>query len=172
MWSSVTIPGIPRILLADLTEDSQGWEFTFTNRLCLALRKSGLDIERLEKVGELQQSDFNCLLVLAHSHSNFLDTLRSQQLPPYLLAICGTDDFSPQLSESVLKSTPAITPLAIAPLSPVTPREAGLFYLKFFTELKLHSKDDISGKMVWFSFSKAKELLKRRRYTGKYGARC
>ena len=172
MWSSVTIQGVPRILIADLTQNSQGWEFTFSNRLCLALEKSELHVKRIEQVVELQQFDFNCLLVFAHSRSNFLDTLRSQQLPQYLLAVCGTDDFDRQLSESVLKSTPAITPLAIAPLSSVTPREAGLFYLKFFTELKLHSKEDISGKMVWFSFSKAKELLKRRRYTGRLGVRC
>jgi hypothetical protein len=57
-------------------------------------------------------------------------------------------------------------------MSPMSAREAGLFYLKFFTELNLHSKDHISGKMVWFSFSKAKEFLKRRRYSAKFGARC
>ena len=27
-------------------------------------------------------------------------------------------------------------------------------------------------KMVWFSFSKARELLKRRRYQAKFGVRC
>ena len=44
--------------------------------------------------------------------------------------------------------------------------------LKFFTEMGLHSSDDITGKMVWFSCSKARELLRRRRLVGKVGVRC
>ncbi|HEY7160771.1 MAG TPA: hypothetical protein VH815_05900, partial [Acidobacteriota bacterium] len=99
-------------------------------------------------------------------------TISSQHPLSYLLAICSTDGFDAESAESVLKSNPPIAPMMIVPQSTMSQREAGLFYLKVFTELKLHSSDSISGKMVWFSVSKAKELLKRRRYGAKFGARC
>lgn len=189
MWSSVTVPGAPQILMVDTTRNVQGWEHAFFDRLRGSLQRSELQMEgnsplRPKHAAELPASlirfDFNCLLLFAHPESEsdsklsvFWDSLRLQpNLPPFLLAVCSTPNFDPQVTEEVLKSTPAVTPLAIAPLSPMTPREAGLFYLKFFTELKLHSADSISGKMVWFSFSKARELLRRRRYSARFGVRC
>jgi hypothetical protein len=166
MWSSVTIPGVPRILMLDLTQNVHGWEYAFFDRLHLALKKSGLQVEegplRSDQSIELQQFRFNCLLVFAN---DILDLLPLDQ--PYLLSLCSAESFDPELSDQVLKHVPSI-----APMSPMSAREAGLFYLKFFTELNLHSKDHISGKMVWFSFSKAKEFLKQRRYSAKFGARC
>jgi hypothetical protein len=168
MWSSISIPGIPRILMADDTQNQQGWEHAFSDRLYQSLKKSGLQMEAdapLHASGnQLSEYQFNCLLIFAHSPTDVLETLRPQNLSPHLLAICSTDGFDAESGESILKSNPATSPIIIVPLSAMSPREAGLFYLKFFTELKLHSKDSISGKMVWFSFSKAKELLKRRRY--------
>jgi hypothetical protein len=176
MWSSISIRSVPRILMADATQNQQGWEHAFSDRLYQSLRKSGLHMEAdasLQAGGiQLGEYQFNCLLILAHSLTDVLETLGSQNLPPYLLAICSTDGFDAESGESILKSNSPIAPIIISPLSAMSPREAGLFYLKFFTELKLHSKDSISGKMVWFSFSKAKELLKRRRYAAKFGARC
>ena len=44
--------------------------------------------------------------------------------------------------------------------------------MEFFTELELHFEDSITGKMVWFSGSKARELLRRGRLLGKSGVRC
>lgn len=176
MWSSVSIPGVPRILMADTTQNRQGWEHAFSDRLYQSLKKSGLHMEAdvpLHTGGnQLSEYQFNSLLIFAHSPKDVLETLRSQNLSPYLLAICSTDGFDAESGESILKSNPAIAPIIIVPLSAMSTREAGLFYLKFFTELKLHSRDSISGKMVWFSLSKAKELLKRRRYTAKFGVRC
>jgi hypothetical protein len=170
MWSSVNIAGSPRILLVDATED------VLSDRLYKALKKTGLQMEldaplKIQSSAELsrlKEYQFNCILLFVDLEKDVVDALRSQKLPPYLLAVSATERFDPEVSESILKSNP----LAIAPLSIMSPREAGLFYLKFFTELKLHSTDSISGKMVWFSFSKAKELLKRRRYTAKFGVRC
>jgi hypothetical protein len=172
MWSSVNVPGPPRILIVDTTQNREGWENDFSDRLYQSLNKAGLQMEtdaplRMEE-NQLSAYEFNCLLLFAHSQKSVLEALGSQHLPPYLLAIFSTTGFD----ESFLKSTPPIAPLVIAPMSSITSREAGLFYLKFFTELNLHSKDSISGKMVWFSFSKAKELLKRRRYAAKFGVRC
>lgn len=189
MWSSVSVPGPPRILMVDTTQNVQGWEHTFFERLHGSLQRSELQIEgdsplRPRHAAELTASlagfDFNCLLLFGHAESEsdsklsiFWDSLRLQpRLRPFLLAVCSPPNFDSQVSEEVLKSTSAVTPLAIAPLSRMTPRESGLFYLKFFTELRLHSADNISGKMVWFSFSKARELLHRRRYSAKFGVRC
>ncbi|HSE43623.1 MAG TPA: hypothetical protein VLH08_22875 [Acidobacteriota bacterium] len=175
MWSSVTIPGSPRILVADATQNAQGWEHEFANRLYRSLQKTGLQmvgsvplfLNESEDLNALQ-SEFNCLLLFTHS-----DFLREQQeLPSCLLAVCATESVDPKISELLLKSNPPVVPFAIVPQSEMTAREAGLFYLKFFTELQLHSKDSISGKMVWFSFSKARELLKRRRYHAKFSVRC
>ena len=82
------------------------------------------------------------------------------------------EDYDPETTHDILKSPTNFAPLAVAQGSPLTPREAGLFFLKFFIELDLHSSDEISGRMVWFSWSKARELLRRRRLTGVVEVRC
>lgn len=174
MWSSVSIPGVPRILMFDATQNKEGWEHAFSDRLYQSLEKSGLQMEAGAPlhVNELNNYQFNCLVFFTHSPKDVLETIGFKQLSSYLLAICSTDGFDAESGETILKSNPPVAEMVIAPLSTMSAREAGLFYLKFFTELKLHSTNSISGKMVWFSFSKAKELLKRRRYTAKFGVRC
>jgi hypothetical protein len=192
MWSSVSIPGAPRILLVDATRNYQGWENAFSDRLYAGLQRTELQMQGKAPVRAGDPSEltvclsdfvFNCLILFAHAESQqagpgaelgiFWNWLGLQpQLPLFLLAVLSCPGFNPQVSEEILKSIPVVAPLAIAPLSPMAPREAGLFYLKFFTELKLHSTDNISGKMVWFSFSKARELLRRRRYSARFGVRC
>jgi hypothetical protein len=178
MWSSITIPGSPRILFVDATQNIQGWEHEFSDRLYQSLRRSELHMLengplRVREVTELKLNDFafNCMILFAHAETEVSLPHLESGLHPFLLAVCS-QNFDPRVSEEVLKSTPTVVPIAIAPLSSMTPREAGLFYLKFFTELKLHSSDHISGKMAWFSFSKARELLRRRRYSAKFGIRC
>lgn len=176
MWSSVSIQGAPRILMIDVTQNKEGQEFAFSERLYQSLKKSELQMGSHEPLHTIPTHfgdyQFNCLLIFAHSHQDVLETIGPQRLPSYLLAISSTDGFDASSGGSILKSNPPIAPIMIAPQSTMSLREAGLFYLKFFTELKLHSTDSISGKMVWFSFSKAKELLKRRRYAAKFGVRC
>ena len=99
--------------------------------------------------------------------------LNSQvELPPLVFAACTWESYDPSVSREILESPDTFAPLALAPQSPLTPREASLFLLKFFTELDLHSTDSITGRMVWFSHSKARELLRRRRLAGKVGLRC
>ena len=172
MWSSISIEGVPRILMIDVTQSKEG----FSDRLYQSLKKSGLQMagdKPLHTIpSHLSDYQFNCLLIFARSAKDVLETIGSPHLSSYLLAICSTDGFDAKSGESILKSDPPIASMVITPLSAMSLRESGLFYLKFFTELKLHSTNSISGKMVWFSFSKAKELLKRRRYTAKFGVRC
>lgn len=179
MWSSITIPGSPRILFVDASRNIHGWEYEFSDRLYQSLQRSQLQMLgntplRVGNVTELKLNEliFNCLILFANAEPEFSLPRLDSELPPFLLAILSSPTFDPDMSEEVLKSTPAVAPMVIAPLSAMTAREAGLFYLKFFTELKLHSTDQISGKMVWFSFSKARELLRRRRYAAKFGIRC
>ncbi len=178
MWSSITIPGSPRILLVDATGNTQGWEHEFTVRLYRSLQRSELQMVgnaplHVRIPAELTLNDFafNCMILFAHAKPED-NLLPLEAVPPFLFALCNCQSFDARVSEEVLKTAPSAPPIAIAPLSSMTSREAGLFYLKFFTELKLHSSDHISGKMARFSFSKARELLRRRRYSAKFGIRC
>lgn len=191
MWSSVTIPEKPSILVVDASRNLEGWEYEFMDRLFSSLRRSRLllvretpvRIEETQELGPYLSAGFNCILFFSHGEGErVLPHARMRthwewlnlhgQLSPKLFAGCMSQSYDPAASQQVLESSQTFAPLALAPHSPLTQREAGLFLLKFFTELNLHSAESISGKMVWFSFSKARELLRRRRYTGKFGVRC
>ena len=76
------------------------------------------------------------------------------------------------MGSELLRGSTDLAPFALAPTSPLTPREAGLYFLKFFIELHLHAPSEISGRMVWFSASKAAALLRRRGLAGTVGVRC
>jgi hypothetical protein len=128
------------------------------------------------------QEAFNCVLLLGHGDveealpqaklRNYWDWFNSQVHLPKLFAACTWESYDPEVSQEILQSPNTFAPLALAPQSPLTPREAGLFILKFFTEMDLHSSNSVTGRMVWFSCSKARELLRRRRLPGKVGVRC
>ena len=179
-WSEVSIPGKPKILLADASRNLTGWESGFCERVFRSLKRSGLEMHgdsplRIEKSEDLllYWEDCKCLLLCTHELKRYWTSLQSiQNLSPKLFAVCTWESYDPEISKQVLEARSSFASAAVVPQSPVTPREAALFYLKFFAELELHSGDQISGKMVWFSFSKAKELLKHRRYSGKFGVRC
>ena len=192
MWSSVTIPGKPTILVVNASQDVEGWESDFCQRLFGALQRRGLQMlgdgpAELRSPADLSQlglpETYNCVLLFAHAgtakespHAQlraYWDHLNSRsEGQDTLFAVCTWEDFDPETTHDILKSPTNFAPLAVAQGSPLTPREAGLFFLKFFIELDLHSSDDISGRMVWFSWSKARELLRRRRLTGVVEVRC
>ena len=192
MWSQTNIPGEPRLLIVDGSGNVQGWESEFCDRIWNILTRKGFQL-----VGEAplrtanpedlaepcrDQDSFNCLFLACHGKSmhsdhaslaDYWDWLSQHQgLEPKLLAVCTWEDHDPDTSESVLESGDNVASLAIAPQSPLSPRAAGLFYMKFFTELGDHSSGSINGRMVWFSCTKARELLKRRRLPGQIGMRC
>ena len=191
MWSPASINGRPRLLLIDGSRDLAGWEASFCDRLFAGLKR------RLAVAGEgplraaapdallryvelLRQA--NCLLVVGHGGQTdppawaellgYWEWLRSHVDGPKLFAGCSWQSYDPRLSQAVLDKTGAFAPLALVPQAPVEPRTAGLYLLKFFTELALHSEERVTGKMVWFSASKARELLKRRGLTGAFSVRC
>ena len=193
LWSSVSIPGRPTILMVDASCNQMGWEFEYCDRLYASMKRRGLHLKgtapvRVKDPEKLlphlePQGSFNCILMFGHGQgeniapgselSGYWDWLNSHVHPAEVLfATSMWESHDPLVAKEILESPASFAPLALAPKSPLTPRETSLFFLKFFTELELHSSDNITGKMVWFSCSKAKELLRRRRLTGKVGARC
>src|SRR6185312_15389489 len=116
MWSSVSIPGTPRILMVDVTQNKDGQEYAFADRLYQSLKKSELKMDAdapLHTIPNLSDVQFNCLLIHTHSPKDVLETISSQDLSSYLLAICSTDGFDAGAGESVLKSNPPVAPIMI-----------------------------------------------------------
>ena len=186
VWSAATIPGPPSLLVVDASDARDGWEADFCRRLAGSLRRRGLNVALAERPDDLRPRleatpPPNCLLLAGHATpSTQANGLRAtwewlqahEALPPMLVALCTWSDHDPDLSRELLRGATDLAPFALAPTSPLTPREAGLYFLKFFIELHLHAPDEISGRMVWFSASKAAALLRRRGLAGTVGARC
>lgn len=193
LWSSVSIPGKLRVLIVDASGDVGGWESELFARLFTSMKRRGLHLigsaparakHPADMLPDLEPQD-TCNTILLFSRGegqgvpagaglgSYWSWLNSQSgLAPKLFAVCPWESYDPEVCRQILESPETFAPLAIAPQSPVTPRDANLYLLKFFTELHLHSDDTITGRMVWFSASKARELLRRRRLTGKFGTRC
>ena len=192
-WSETTIPGKPRLLVVDSSRNAQGWEAEFCSRIYRVLQRKQmrlagegpLRVDRPQDVSEalLDQEAINCIFLFSHgvgphateesNLSSFWNWLCScEGLSPKLLAVCTCEDYDADTSESILTAEDSFASFAIVPQSPVSPRAAGLFFLKFFTELDMHAPDEITGKMVWFSRSKAREFLRKRHLAGEIGMRC
>jgi len=193
LWSQITIPGKPRILIVDGTRNTQGWENEFADRILTVLKRKGLDLvgdvplqpskpQDLNVVLDCQDS-FNCLFLLCHGKdadvpedtklaAYWASLSKRGTLTPKLLAVCCWETPGPETGESILDARDSFAQIALVPGSALSQRAAGLFYLKFFTELDLHADDSIMGKMVWFSHAKAREILKRRSLPGEIKMRC
>ena len=192
-WSDTTIPGKPRLLLVDSSRNVQGWEADFCSRMYRVLERKRmrlagegpLRVNRPEELTEalLDLEGFNCIFLFSHGdgqNTTEESNLRSywhwmsshEGLSQKLLAVCTCEDYDPDTSQSILTAEDSFAPFAIVPQSTLSPRAAGLFFLKFFTELDMHAPDEITGKMVWFSRSKARALLQKRHLAGEIGMRC
>ena len=192
-WSDITIPGKPRLLVVDGSRNVEGWESEFCDRICNVLSRKEMELasdgplraDRPQDVADalLDQESFNCIFMIGHAGgpqtpeesklSNFWDWLSNYEgMAPKLLTICTCEDYDPDTSQSILTAKDSFAKFAIVPQSPLTPRVAGLFFMKFFTELDVHAADAITGQMVWFSCSKARELLRKRHLSGEIGMRC
>ena len=192
MWSLTVIETPPVVLLVDASRNLAGWESEFCDRLFTAMARREL---RLAGNGPLRVSEpeqmephllslqsASCVLLVGHGKEappsaaaevgRHVTWLKANVAGAKLLAVCSWQDYSSTLTEELLKAPSDFAPLAVAQQSPVTAREAGLFFLKFFTELDLHSENEMSGRMVWFAWSKAKELLNRRGLRGRFGVRA
>ncbi len=191
MWSQSSILGKPALLVVDGSGDRLGWESEFCQRVFNVLRRkrialvgeAPLKIDRPEGLSEAlqDQSAFNCIFLLGHAgrvseKSNLSDfwgwLSEFDGLTSKLLAACTFEDHDPETSQSILSAEDSFAQFAVVPESPISPRAAGLFFMKFFTELEFHAPDAITGRMVWFSHAKARELLRKRRLEGELGIRC
>ena len=190
-WSPTTIPGKPRLLVVDGSRNYQGWEAEFCSRIFNVLRRKGMNLvgdgplkaDRPQDLSEalLDQGAFNCIFLVGHGsqvpedskQSSFWAWLSSHDgLAKKLLAVCTFEDQDPETSRSILTAEDSFAQFAIVPESPLLPRAAGLFFMKFFTELDFHAPDGITGRIVWFSHAKARELLRKRHLSGDIGMRC
>ena len=76
LWSSVTIPGRPTILMVDASRNQMGWEFEYCDRLFASMKRRGLHLEgsapvRVKDPEELLPhleawGSFNCILLFGH----------------------------------------------------------------------------------------------------------
>ena len=180
MWSQVSIEGRPRLLVVNACAEVGGDEAEFCRRLFGALRRRGVDVvgqgplDVADAGAVLASADRpNCLFLLAEGGSaeESWAHLRQRVQKPLFLSVCSLGGADPQVAENVLAGG-GVAPLAVVQEGSMTARAAGLYFLKLYTELSLHSEDSITGKMLWFSAAKARELLKRRRLEGKVGVRC
>ena len=192
-WSQTTIPDKASTLVVDGSQNVQGWEAEFCDRLFTVFGRKGMHLFgdsplRVERPDDLShaiydQETFNCIFLIGHDGNSELpetSKLRSfwgwlssnEDLTPKLLAVCTCDGYDPETSQLILSAEGTFAQLAVVQQSPLSPRAAGLFFMKFFSELNDHTADAITGKMVWFSYSKAREILRRRRLSGELGMRC
>lgn len=190
-WSQITIPGKPRLLVVDGSRNVLGWESQFCDRISNVLVRKEVDLvaggavringpEELAPLLRDQQA--NCIFLLFHGHKqdgqtatlgDYWKWLAGQNdLAETLLAVCTYEGHDPATAQAIMDAGDSFAKLAVAQQSDMSLRAAGLFYMKFFTELDLHAYDSITGKMVWFSHSKAREILKRRNLPGRMGLRC
>ena len=180
------------MLVVDASRNLAGWESEFCDRLFTAMARRGLGLvgsgslrvggpQKLERHLRALESG-SCVLLIGHGEEtapsaaveiqSYVAWLKANVAGPKLLAACTWQNYDPALTEELLKAPNDFAPLALAQQSPVTAREAGLFFLKFFSELYLHSENQMSGRMAWFSWSKAKELVNRRQLEGRFGLRA
>jgi hypothetical protein len=191
MSSTIIIGAPPALLLIDVSRNHAGWESAFCDRLFTAMVR-----RRLMLVGDscvrvvapehlephlVSLSSASCVLLFGQSMEpangldvgilNYIAWLKANLVGPKLLAVCSWQNYDPTLADELLKGPDDFVSLVLTQQSPVTSHEAGLFFLKFFSELDIHSETHMSGRMAWFSWLKATELLKRRRLKGRFGLR-
>ena len=188
-WSDVTVPGRPRVLVLDAVPDGSGWEAEACRRIAASLVRRDIAVvggsplpvagaDDIRSAIEIS-SNFNCVFVCARADASpsaadcwgVLRTCLAGESK--LFAMCTWDSADPGLSADVLRAEETFAPIAVAQQEPMTGRGASLFFMKFFVELDMHSEStsSMTGKMVWFGHSKAREIMRRRHYEGRVGLR-
>ena len=181
-WGDASIEGRPRVLTIDITANREGWEHDSAHRVHAGMLRRNISVAVDEPLmgatSELARlingaGEFNAMLLLCRPEDNDAAEQIWSQLQEIttdaLLAICTWDVAEPVLASEVDESIGLFGQLAVVQESSMTVRGAGLFFMKFFAELDLHSEstESMTGKMVWFGHSKAREILRRRNYEGR-----
>ena len=188
-WSQTSLPGRPSVISIDATQDTHGWESEAAARVTNSLVRRDIRVvsggvivaNGLEEVVSSLRppGGYNCILIFAGTEgevpaaslwSELKARLGGQQK---LFALCTWDGADGRVSEDVLKGRDHFGVMGVAQQTPLSGRAAGLFFMKFFAELDLHSHatESMTGKMVWFAHSKAREILRRRHLDGRIGLR-
>ena len=189
-WSDVTVPGRPHVLAIDACADANGWEADSASRVVASLTRRDIPVATggpiaitdPDQIGQALSSndDYNAILLLARADrepgvAQFWEAMRSElRGKEKLLAVCTWDSSDESTAGEVLESPETFAHIAIAQQTPLSVRGAGLFFMKFFVEVDMHSEstESMTGKMIWFGHSKAREILRRRKYDGRVGLRC
>ncbi|MBM3925003.1 MAG: hypothetical protein FJ320_03305 [SAR202 cluster bacterium] len=189
MWSPTVVEGKPRLLVIDASRNAAGWEAEAAGRFASTMLRRGIDVmggvplrvaspEELEGYGR-QFAEANCLVLLTQGQAGgaadlkaYWEWLAGHVSGPKLVTACSWGDYDASVNGLILGKQQTFAPLSVAPRAPVSQREGSLFLLKFFIELALHTEGQMTGKMVWFSWSKARALLKRRRLNDNFGVRA
>ena len=181
-WGDATIEGRPRVLAVDITGNREGWEHDSAHRVHSSMPRRKIAVASEDPlIGEISElakmingaGKFNAMLLLCRPADSDAAAQIWGQLKEIsteaLLAICTWDTAEPLLASAVRESTGSFGQLAVVQESPMTVRAAGLFFMKFFAELDMHSEttNSMTGKMVWFGHSKAREILRRRNLEGR-----
>ena len=188
-WSEVIVQGRPRVLVLDAVADRGGWEAEATHRIAASLVRRDIPVVSgapvvvagSDDISSAIKStdDFNCIFLSARAEKSpsAAECWRALQASlagqTKLFAMCTWDSADPDVGSEVLGGEETFAPIAVAQQEPMTGRGASLFFMKFFAELDMHSEstNSMSGKMVWFGHSKAREIMRRRHYAGRVGLR-
>ena len=184
-WSDVIVPGRPHVLVLDAVADRHGWEAEACQRIAASLVRRNIAVvggspipvagaDDLRSAIE-SASDYNCVFLSARADASpsaaecwaaLKEALAGETK---LFAMCTWDSADPDVSADVLAAEDTFAPLAVVQQEEMTGRGASLFFMKFFAELDMHSEStsSLSGKMVWFGHSKAREIMRRRHYDGR-----
>jgi hypothetical protein len=193
LWSPVRIEGKPSILIVDASYNLEGWERAFCARLYGIMSRRGLALAGDGPIVVRDPEDFlsqtgsnisyNSVLLVGYGlgsralgpdlFSYWVSLSSTQDRAPKLFAACylGSQDHT-EANGTILKSPNTVFPIALSSQLPLSARASGLFFIKFFTELELHSDGQVTGKMAWFSCAKANELLRKRKLEGKVLVKC
>ena len=187
LLSTTVIQRSLSLLILDATDEHTGSEADISTRLQITLSKRGLPFAAPSSIAIASPADLSahddvlasasCVVVLGSTDAHpglclgIWNALANHDPTPKLAIACQFGAHDPTLTDTVLNAASVWAPIAIAPQSPVGHRDGGLFLLKFLTEVQLHSGEQITGRMAWFSWKKAGELLKRRSLVAQFGLR-
>jgi hypothetical protein len=185
MFSTTVIERPLRVLLIHVSSDTIADESTAVARLANVLSKRNVPLAAPTPIVVANAADLpahaetiasaSCIVIVGSQPAHQLEVyqwLDDNVIDSTFAVTCAFGIHDTALTDAVLKSSNGWAPIAIAQESDITLREGALFLAKFLAEMHLHTDGNITGRMAWFSWKKAGELLKRRRSDARFGLRA
>ena len=177
MWSSAFISGKPVVNVKAIEETGTRTGVATAKRLSQKLKRRKVTLASSELGSVVHPNSLatsmaasNCFLLVwttSEGRSNdCLSTvcqslLQRSKSGPILVALLAGLDTDPDF-EGLIETHEQTIPFLLTQTRSVPFHHGEAYILKFFSELALHSTENLSGKMVWFSAAKAAALLKTR----------